>query len=39
MKALVFDGKLTLKDLPVPEPAPGEALSEGSHRGDLQHGR
>lgn len=26
MKALVFDGKLALKDLPVPEPAPGEAL-------------
>lgn len=26
MKALVFDGKLALKDVPVPEPAPGEAL-------------
>ncbi len=26
MKALVFDGKLALKDLPVPEPARGEAL-------------
>jgi alcohol dehydrogenase len=26
MKALVFDGKLALKDLPVPEPRRGEAL-------------
>ncbi len=26
VKALVFDGNLSLKDLPVPEPAPDEAL-------------
>ncbi len=26
MKALVFDGKLSLKDIPVPEPRHGEAL-------------
>ncbi len=26
MKALVFDGALTLKEIPVPDPAPGEAL-------------
>jgi len=33
MKALYFDGELSLRDLPVPQPRPGEALIRMSHAG------
>ncbi len=40
MRALVFDGELRLRDIPVPEPAPGEALvkvlSAGVCKTDLE---
>ena len=39
MKALVFEEKLSLQDVPVPNPLPDEALVKGSVGRHLQNRR